>query len=314
VSSEPRTRELSIGRLDVRRALGTGAGPRDPTTWTERSAIWRATRTQHGPATYRVTWGGGQAVATAWGEGAEDVLERMPGLLGLEDDPEAFRPTDPFVSRLMREQPGLRLGRGKRIIEVLLPTILGQRVTTGDAQSAWRRIVFSQSERAPGPNKLWLPPAPERLRRLRTFEIMGDDLDRKRAATLLRACVHYKKLDARQHLPPAELAAFLCKIPGIGPWTANKTVAETHGWADAVIVGDYHIPHSVAFALAGEPRGTDARMLELLEPFAGHRYRVLRLIGASERRAPSYGPRRASWGFYVDRGTRRGKRHRSKKV
>ncbi len=300
-----RSLEIAIPPLDVRRAIGRGMGPRDPTTWSEDRAIWRTTNTAEGPATYRVTWTSGKVVATAWGDGAEDVLTRMPGLLGLEDEPEAFKTDNPLIAQLARAHPGLRLGRGKRIIEVLIGTILGQRVTGGEAHSAYRRIVFKHSERAPGPKKLWLPPAPERLRRLRPFELIGDDLDRKRAATVLRACMHYKKLDARQSAAAEETAEFLQKIPGIGPWTAISTIAETHGWADAVVVGDYHIPNGVCFALANEPRGTDARMLELLEPFVGHRYRVIRLIGASGIMAPKYGPKNAPWSFYVDRGTRR---------
>jgi hypothetical protein len=49
----------------------------------------------------------------------------------------------------------------------------------------------------------------------------------------------------------------------------------------------------VAWALAGEPRGTDERMLELLEPYRGQRGRVVRLLEASGIRAPAYGPRLA---------------------
>ena len=45
-------------------------------------------------------------------------------------------------------------------------------------------------------------------------------------------------------------------------------------------VGDYHLPNLVAWALAGEPRGTDERMLELLEPYRGHRGRVQQLLEA----------------------------------
>ena len=55
--------------------------------------------------------------------------------------------------------------------------------------------------------------------------------------------------------------------------------------------GDYHLPDQVAWALAGEPRADDARMLELLEPWRGHRGRVLRLLGAGAGAAPRYGPR-----------------------
>ncbi len=65
------------------------------------------------------------------------------------------------------------------------------------------------------------------------------------------------------------------------------------GDADAVPVGDYHLPNLVSWALAGEPRGTDDRMLELLAPWAGHRGRVLRLLGRGVGHAPRYGPRLA---------------------
>ena len=56
-------------------------------------------------------------------------------------------------------------------------------------------------------------------------------------------------------------------------------------------VGDFHLPNLVAYALAGEPRGDDARMLELLEPYRGQRARVMRLLELSGIRPPRYGPR-----------------------
>jgi 3-methyladenine DNA glycosylase/8-oxoguanine DNA glycosylase len=64
-----------------------------------------------------------------------------------------------------------------------------------------------------------------------------------------------------------------------------------YGDRDAVSVGDYHLPHQVAWALAGEARGTDARMLELLEPYRGHRARALRLLALAGIQAPRFGPR-----------------------
>jgi hypothetical protein len=47
----------------------------------------------------------------------------------------------------------------------------------------------------------------------------------------------------------------------------------------------------VCWALAREPRGTDERMLELLEPYRGHRGRVQALLEAGNISAPAYGPR-----------------------
>jgi 3-methyladenine DNA glycosylase/8-oxoguanine DNA glycosylase len=62
------------------------------------------------------------------------------------------------------------------------------------------------------------------------------------------------------------------------------------GDPDAVSVGDYHLPHLVCWALAGERRGTDERMLELLEPYRGQRARVALLLEQGglmqKRRAP----------------------------
>lgn len=80
-------------------------------------------------------------------------------------------------------------------------------------------------------------------------------------------------------------------FPGVGSWTAAEVAHIALGDVDAVSVGDYHLKHQVAWALAGEPRGTDERMLELLEPWRGQRARVLRLLGASGILAPRYGPR-----------------------
>ena len=59
-------------------------------------------------------------------------------------------------------------------------------------------------------------------------------------------------------------------------------------------IGDFHIPNMVCWALAGEPRGTDERMLELLEPYRGQRGRVIRLLELCGVKAPRYGPRLAT--------------------
>ncbi|MGZ4152311.1 MAG: DNA-3-methyladenine glycosylase 2 family protein, partial [Actinomycetota bacterium] len=80
-------------------------------------------------------------------------------------------------------------------------------------------------------------------------------------------------------------------LPGIGPWTVAGVARLALGDTDAVSVGDFHLPNTVCWALAGEPRGTDERMLELLEPYRGQRGRVQRLLEAGKISAPAYGPR-----------------------
>ncbi|MDP9295131.1 MAG: DNA-3-methyladenine glycosylase 2 family protein, partial [Actinomycetota bacterium] len=82
-------------------------------------------------------------------------------------------------------------------------------------------------------------------------------------------------------------------IPGIGPWTEAEVARVAFGDADAVSLGDFHLPNTVAWALAGEPRAGDARMLELLEPYLGQRGRVCLMLELAAPRPPRYGPRMA---------------------
>ena len=78
---------------------------------------------------------------------------------------------------------------------------------------------------------------------------------------------------------------------GVGAWTAAKVALVALGDADAVPVGDYHLPHMVGYAFEGKARSTDERMLELLEPYRGHRARVLRLLMLAGISAPRFGPK-----------------------
>ena len=79
-------------------------------------------------------------------------------------------------------------------------------------------------------------------------------------------------------------------MPGIGPWTSAEIRQRAAGDPDAVSVGDYHLPRAVGWTLAGRITD-DAGMLELLAPYAGHRYRVTRLIELSGGHPPRRGPR-----------------------
>jgi 3-methyladenine DNA glycosylase/8-oxoguanine DNA glycosylase len=98
-------------------------------------------------------------------------------------------------------------------------------------------------------------------------------------------------LDAVVDLPIEEATHRIGLLRGIGPWTVAEVARTALGDADAVSVGDYHMPNVVAWALAREPRGSDERMLELLEPFRPHRGRVYTLLKTGGIRVPAYGPK-----------------------
>ena len=92
-------------------------------------------------------------------------------------------------------------------------------------------------------------------------------------------------------LPTDEAEALLQKVRGIGPWTSAMVLGVRLGRPEPIPVGDFHLRDTIAWALAGEPRATDARMVELLEPFRGQAFRVIRLVSAARLEAPKRGPR-----------------------
>jgi len=308
--SAPLVREYQPpGPIDLPRTLSNGFGPRDPSSWRDGRAMWRATRTPEGPVTIRVE-GEERIMVQAWGPGAPHALDQIPTWLGFDDDPDALEPEDEVVARAKRRHPGLRLGRGRPIFEVLVPIIVGQRVTTEEASDSWRHLVFSHGELAPGPRRLHVPPPAEAFRRISLPGYHHFGIEAARAKVILEACHHQRYVEGVTALPPNLAVRKLRKLPGIGPWTANLTVAAVMGWPDALPLGDYHIPSVVAHALAGEERATDRRMVELLEPYKGQRWRVIRLVGADTKRSVRHHPRRAPWKVQVELATARHERRR----
>lgn len=253
---------------------------------------WRAARTPEGPVTLALRAEPERVVVDAWGPGASHALGRAPELLGAHDDAAGFAPEHPRLAELMRGRPELRFGRTGAVVDHLIPSILGQRVTGKDAARSYRALAHRYGDPAPGPCEgLRLPPDPERLAHEPYYALHPLGVERTRARTLLNVCQRRGRLDALASEPVATASAKLLTLPGVGPWTAACVLVASHGDADAVPVGDFHLPNIVAWALADEPRADDARMLDLLAPYAGHRARAIRLIYALGRSPPKFGPR-----------------------
>jgi 3-methyladenine DNA glycosylase/8-oxoguanine DNA glycosylase len=300
---EERVIELT-GPLDLRLTLGLhGRGRFDPALRFEASgSAWRATRTPVGPATLlvEVVEAGSRVRARAWGPGAGVALASLDALLGLDDDPSALVPRHPVVADAARRLRGMRIGRTGRVLEALIPAILEQKVTGHEASHAYRGISARWGEPAPGPagvQGMRVPPDPAVLAALPYYAFHPIGLERRRAELVRLVAREAPRLErlaetaAGPEGDPGTAYATLRRIGGIGPWTAAEVGARAFGDPDAVSVGDFHLPNLVAWALAGEARGTDERMLELLEPYAGQRGRVIRLLEASGISAPRFGPR-----------------------
>jgi 3-methyladenine DNA glycosylase/8-oxoguanine DNA glycosylase len=293
------TRTIPLdGPLDLGRIVGVHLrGRGDPTMRLGPGGMVRATRTPQGPATIEIVHRGDRLTVEAWGPGADWALEAAPGFVGLLDDRTGFTPDrHPLIRDLDRRRRGLRLGRTGLVLESLVPAALEQKVTGTEAWRGFRGLVRRWGEPAPGPHGergLRLQPAAAVIAGIPYHELHPIGIERRRADLLRRIAGHARRLEEIVTMPRDAAEARLRAIPGIGPWTAAEVMVRALGDPDAVSVGDFHLPNVVAFALAGEIRGTDARMLELLEPWRGHRARVVRLIELSGLRPPAFGPRYA---------------------
>jgi 3-methyladenine DNA glycosylase/8-oxoguanine DNA glycosylase len=266
-------------------------GGGDPTMRVGTGEAWRAMRTPDGPATLHARSLGHDIEARAWGPGAGLALESAPGLVGALDDDTGFAPRHDLVAELWRHLRGVRITRSGAVVHGLIPTILEQKVTGHEARRAYRSMVLATSEPAPGDAGLFLPPDPARIAETPYFTFHPWGVERRRAETVRAVCSQAARLDACASLPIDQAATRLRSVPGIGPWTVAEIARTALGDADAVSVGDFHLPNIVSWALAREPRGTDERMLELLEPYRGHRGRVQVLLEAGHFGAPAFGPR-----------------------
>ena len=268
-------------------------GPRDPTIRFERGIVWRASRTVGGPAAVRIAPASRGWRVSAWGPGADEAVATVPRLLGAEDDPSALVLEAGPLRDLAARFPGLRFGRTDAVWPALIPAVCGQKVTAAQAHRAYFGIIRRWGDEAPGPGRLRLAPEASTIAALPYWELHQVGLEQRRATTLIRAAERAAWLEEAASMGPSAALARLQAVPGIGPWTAAEVARVSFGDPDAVSIGDFHVPDLVCWALAGEPRGDDARMLELLEPYRGQRARVVRILEGSGLHAPRYGPRLA---------------------
>ncbi|OZD33372.1 3-methyladenine DNA glycosylase [Rhodococcus sp. 06-1477-1B] len=287
---------------DVGRAvLAQRHGRNDPTftaslPLSAGGIVWRASRTPLGVATLALRQSAGGTIrAAAWGPGAEWALDQVPALCGRDDDPDGFDASrHPAVAEWHRRHPDLRIGRTDLVFDALVSAIMEQKVTSMQAFSAWRSIVTWYGERAPGPTPrpLFAPPDVDGWRHVPSWAWHRAGLEppqsrtivetARRGASIVRAATVATDGEARDRV--------FISLRGVGIWTSAETRIRAFGDPDAVSVGDYHLAHQVGFALTGN-RTDDDGMLELLEPFAGHRQRVIRLIYAGSALEPRRGPR-----------------------
>ena len=290
--------------IDVPRTLSVHRhGGGDPAYGTDAAgAVWRTSLTPDGPGTLRVRSRGpvvtgpvvtGPVVTgQAWGPGAGWLLDSLPAQLGFHDDRAGFTVHHPVIGELALRYEGLRVGRSGRVFEALVPAVLEQKVVGREAHRAWRFLLGKFGDAAPGPapDGMRVFPPPRTWTRVPSWDWHRAGVEGVRARTIITAATVAARLEQMLDLDPAEADRRLKSLPGIGPWTSAEIRQRAMGDPDAVSVGDYHLPNAVGWTLARRLTDDDG-MLELLAPYAGHRYRVTRLIELGGSHPPRRGPR-----------------------
>lgn len=289
---------------DLGRSLGViSRGKGDTTIRIHHDVAWLAFHTESGPATIEIRQRGGQLHARSWGSGGDEALATTPALLGADDDWSGFDHPDftqtlpERVSHTRRQNLGVRLPHTGRMLDSLVPAILEQKVTSLEARRGFSILLRKFGSPAPGagtspevPAELTLPPTAKQWARIPSWEWHRAGVGPQRSDTVMRVLHEVPWLERLSTLPAAEAAAKLQATRGLGAWTAAEVVQRTHGSADHVSVGDYHLASYVGWALSGAPVD-DFGMLELLKPWRGHRQRVIRMLVLSGFRKPRFGPK-----------------------
>lgn len=289
---------------DLRRTMWpAGMGQRDPTLHVSADNATLGFVSPDGPVRVEATRESDRLLVCCFGQGASWIEPRLSKLFGLHDRPEEFQP-EAKMADLLRKFPGAHLPTLPIVFHRLVQVVLQQLVSWSDAIAGWCKIVDRFGTDAPLGNwsdVIRLPPAAKTLSELGYFDLVECGVLPKQARLILRLSREATRINRLANESSKALEKYLLSINGIGDWTVQHLLGCACGQADAVMTGDYGLPHTVAWALAQKERSDDEEMLRLLEPFRGHRFRVINLLWQSGIEAPRRGPklRTNQWRFRV---------------
>ena len=197
----PEPISLSLTLSPVRHGSG------DPTIRVRGSEALRASRTPDGPSTLHIRGEepmsrqrrGGRAPS---GQQSRPRISSAFTMTGAHS-----RQSTQWSGELHRRVHGLRLCRSGSIIEVLVPTILEQKITSQEARRSFHALVHRFGEAAPGPGRLKLQPSPERLATLPYWAFHPLGVARTRAETIRRVCKVASRMEEAALMTPESAAA-----------------------------------------------------------------------------------------------------------
>ncbi|MFJ4345193.1 DNA-3-methyladenine glycosylase family protein [Pseudomonas sp. NPDC089401] len=189
------------------------------------------------------------------------LITRIRRFFDLDADPARIAhdlSRDPLMARLLATRPGLRVPQGWEGCEQAMRTVLGQQISVAGAMTLAGRLVARLGEplRLPAEGLSHVFPAAQ--------AIAAADLDnlgvpRARAATLatLASALLAQPGLLRPGQPLEAVVANLCRLKGIGPWSAQYLALRQVAARDALPLGDVALVKALRLL-----EGADARLAE----------------------------------------------------
>ena len=279
-------RDRTPVRLD--RVLRADWAPRGAVVTSDGRWFRRAEPGPAGPLVYAAAADADATVLHIWGpaptplDTVDAAVEAARAWVGLTDDLRAagdVLSSDPAMARLSDLVGEVRLSVTPRLGEAFSRSVIEQLVQSKEARRSIAQLVACAGTQVNATQ--WLFPEAPTLGATPLWDLRRCGISGRMITAIHAGAVENDRLE-RVRPDWAALDRRLLALPGVGPWTSAETRARL-GDPDAVSVGDYHLPTTVGFALAGPdgdgPDGTwtDAGMLALLAPYAGQRGRVIRL-------------------------------------
>jgi len=180
------------------------------------------------------------------------IVDRVKRIFDLDADLvtiEEALAADPRLAPLLAQRPGLRVPGAWDGYELAVRAVLGQQITVGAASSLAARLVRRFGR--PLPPQLQVEgvdlvfPAPERLAEA---DIASLGMPRARAEAV-RAVARAAAEDPRYFAPSHDLAGSierLCRLPGVGEWTAHYIAMRALREPDAFPAADIGLMRALA--------------------------------------------------------------------
>lgn len=184
----------------------------------------------------------------------------------------AFARDDAVLAPLAAALPGFRPPLAPGAFEQLLSAITAQQVSLHAARAVRNRLVARYGRPL---GKVYAPPDRETFARLAPEQLTALGFSRRKAEYVLALARADLDLEGLGALPDEEVVEQLCRLPGIGRWTAEWFLARHLGRPDAWPAGDLGLRRAVARFVYGR---SDASEPETRA--AGERFRPYRNLAA----------------------------------